>query len=216
MAEENSNPLINSRLQQAQLKENIIRPNLGAELNAATPDMLPIPRPGRPLPSVPIAPESNPLSALPFPASGDRIKADDFKHLSQSLRVIQDAYQLSGALFGRTFGEIKQILAAQQYVIVSVMSVFGTELDSANDATLDTRKVIQVLPVKLGERNVNVVLTEAVETRRFAPNLVGLSYAEASERLRVSLGDITFPVSAMPAIQLVGMTLAEANQQTQQ
>jgi hypothetical protein len=58
-------------------------------------------------------------------------------------------------------------------------------------------------------------LTEAVETRRFAPNLLGLSYREASERLRSTLGDITYPVSSMPANQLVGLTLAEAKQSTQ-
>jgi hypothetical protein len=163
-------------------------------------------------PAVPTAPPSNPLEDLPFPSPGDRIKADDFKKLSQSLRVISDAFALSGALFGRSFGEAKQLLAAQQYVIASVMSVFGSEVDDLSDSALDTRKVIQIVPIKLGERAVAVVLTEAVETRRFAPNLLGLSYREASERLRATLGDITYPVSSMPASQLVGLTLAEAKQ----
>lgn len=175
----------------------------------------PTPRPAGPLPAVPVAPASSPFEDLPFPSPGDRIKADDFKKLSQSLRVVYDAFMLSGALFGRSFGEAKQLLAAQQYVVASVMSVFGSEIDDLNDASFDARKVIQVLPVKLGERNVAVVLTEAVETRRFAPNLLGLSYREASERLRATLGDITYPVSSMPASQLVGLTLAEAQQNTQ-
>jgi hypothetical protein len=224
MAEEISKPFINPRLHQAQLNENAFMRTLrfaqpialGEAPFITQPLPGPLPRPARPLTAVPVAPENNPLNALPFPVPGDRIKADDFKLLSQSLRVIHDAYQLSGALFGRSFGEVKQVLAAQQYVIATVMSVFGTELNQADDGALDERKVVQVMPVKLGERNVNIVLTEAVETRRFAPNLIGLSYAEANERLRASLGDITFPASSMPATQLVGMTLAQAKQQTPQ
>lgn len=182
------------------------------------PTRLPAPAPPpapRPAPAVPVAPASNPFEDLPLPSPGDRIKADDFKKLSQSLRVVYDAFMLSGALFGRSFGEAKSLLAAQQYVVTSVMSVFGSEIDNLNDSSLDARKVIQVIPAKLGERNVAVVLTEAVETRRFAPNLLGLSYREASERLRATLGDITYPVSSMPATQLVGLTLAEAKQSTQ-
>jgi len=182
------------------------------------PTGLPAPAPPpapRPAPAVPVAPASNPFEDLPLPSPGDRIKADDFKKLSQSLRVVYNAFMLSGALFGRSFGEAKSLLAAQQYVVTSVMSVFGSEIDNLNDSSLDARKVIQVIPAKLGERNVAIVLTEAVETRRFAPNLLGLSYREASERLRATLGDITYPVSSMPATQLVGLTLAEAKQSTQ-
>lgn len=182
------------------------------------PTRLPAPAPPpapRPAPAVPVAPASNPFEDLPLPSPGDRIKADDFKKLSQSLRVVYNAFMLSGALFGRSFGEAKSLLAAQQYVVTGVMSVFGSEIDNLNDSSLDARKVIQVIPAKLGERNVAVVLTEAVETRRFAPNLLGLSYREASERLRATLGDITYPVSSMPARQLVGLTLAEAKQSTQ-
>lgn len=91
------------------------------------------------------------------------------------------------------------MLASQQYEIQRAMSVFGTEIDNLADASLDNRKVIQVVPAVLGEKQVMVVLTEAVETRRFAPNLVGLTYKKASERLRTLLGDASFagtPVSA--------------------
>src|SRR5262245_31244351 len=179
------------------------------------PTRLPAPAPPpapRPAPAVPVAPASNPFEDLPLPSPGDRIKADDFKKLSQSLRVVYNAFMLSGALFGRSFGEAKSLLAAQQYVVTGVMSVFGSEIDNLNDASLDARKVIQVIPVKLGERNVAVVLTEAVETRRFAPNLLGLSYREASERLRAILGEGAFPTSTMTASQLVGLSLNEARQ----
>jgi hypothetical protein len=159
---------------------------------------------------VPTPSPGNPFQELPFPSPGDRIKADDFKKLSQGLQMIYDAYALSSALFGRTFGEAKLALASQQYFVRRVMSVFGTEIGDPADASLDNRKVIQVLPMLLGERHVMVILTEAVETRRFAPNLLGLSYREASERLRAVLGEITFPTTPMSASQLVGLTLTEA------
>jgi len=173
------------------------------------------PSPSLPPAVVPAAPGSNPLKDLPFPAPGDRIKADDFKKLSQSLRIIYEAYLLSGSLFGRSFAEAKLALASQQYQVSRVMSVFGSEIESPNDASLDARKVIQVVPLELGERSVAVILTEAVETRRFTPNLMGLTYREASERLQAMLGDLTFPSTTMTASQLVGLSLAEAKQTTQ-
>jgi hypothetical protein len=162
--------------------------------------------------SLPAAPGNNPFKELPFPTPGDRIKADDFRKLSQSLRVISDAFLLSSTLFGRSFGEAKLVLASQQYEIYRVMSVFGSGIDNPNDLSLDNRKVIQIVPVELGERRVAVVLTEAVETRRFVPNLLGLTYKEASERLNAMLGDMIFPSAAMSASQLVGLSLAEAKQ----
>lgn len=182
---------------------------------APTQPGVPPPTPSRPLPAVPVAPANNPFKDLPFPSPGDRIRADDFKQLSQSLKVIHEASLLSGALFGRSFGEAKQVLAAQQYAVSRVMSVFGSEIDSLSDTTLDARKVVQVVPVELGERGVAVVVTEAVETRRFAPNLLGLSYREAAERLQAMLGDLTFPSAPMTVSQLVGLTLAEARRTTQ-
>lgn len=154
----------------------------------------------------------NPFDGLPFPSPGDRIKADDFKKLSQSLRIVHDMSLLSSSLFGRNFSEARLALASQQYEIYKVMSVFGTEIDNPDDASLDDRKVIQVFPVVMGERRLIVVLTEKVETRRFAPNLLGLTYREASERLRAVVGEVTFPGAPVSASQLVGLSLAEAKE----
>lgn len=161
---------------------------------------------------VPGAPGVNPFKDLPFPSPGERIKADDFKKLSQGLQIISDMYTLSSAVFGRNFGEVKLVLTSQQYQIHKVMSVFGTEMENLNDASLDNRKVIQIAPVTLGERRIIVILTEAVETRRFAPNLLGLTYKEASERLRALLGDVTFPSTPMNVSQLIGLSLKEAKE----
>ena len=96
------------------------------------------------------------------------------------------------------------------------MSVFGTVLDDVNDESLDNRKVIQVAPLELGTRRIAVILTEAVETRRFAPNLIGLTYKEASERLRSILGDVTFPSTPMNAPELEGFSVAEAVEELSQ
>jgi hypothetical protein len=174
----------------------------------------PAPTPAPPVvtapPVVPLAPSTNPFDTLPMPSPGDRIKADDFKKLSQSLLLIRDAWQLSASLMGRTFGDAKQALVSQQYLIASVMSVFGHEIADENDPSLDSRKVIQVVPLELGEKNVAVVVTEAVETRRTVPNLLNLTYAEASERLESVMGDITVPSDGMSASQLVGLSLAQA------
>lgn len=160
--------------------------------------------------TVAAAPETNPLTALPFPNPGDRIRADDFRSLSQSLVLIRNTFALSGSLLGRPFSQARSVLEAGNYHIVMVMSVFGTIIENLEDPSLDNRKVIQVLPVSLGTPQVVVVLTEAVETRRFAPNLIGLTHKEASERLRNILGDVTFPSVSKTAGQLVGLSLAEA------
>lgn len=163
-----------------------------------------------PPPVVPAAPTENPFASLPFPSAGDRIKAEDFKKLSQSLIVIRDSWRLSGSLLGRTFGEAKQALTSQQYLIQRVMSVFGNEIGDLGDPSLDARQVIQVVPIELGEKSVAVVVTEAVETRRTVPNLLNLTYAEASERLHGVMGDVTVPSSGMTAAQLVGLSLEQA------
>jgi hypothetical protein len=92
------------------------------------------------------------------------------------------------------------------------MTVFGTELDDLAAPDLDNRKVIHVSPVLLGERRLRVVVTEAVETRRFAPNLLGLTYRESLERLQAVLGEMTFPTTPVNASQLVGLTIKEAKQ----
>jgi hypothetical protein len=156
------------------------------------------------------APATHPFDALPFPSPGDRIRADDFKALSRGLLLVRDAFALSGALFGQALGQAKQALAAQQFAVQRVMSVFGTELGGMEDPSLDNRKVIQVVPLDLGTRQVAVVVTEAVESRRFAPNLLGLTYGEASERLRAILGDVTLPGAPMSASEVEGLSLAEA------
>lgn len=190
----------------------IARPDL--VLRPQAPQPLPAP-PGpvvQPLPPpvVPPAPAENPFASLPFPSPGDRIKAEDFKRLSQSLMLIHDALMLSASLLGRTFGEAKQALVSQQYEIQQVMSVFGTELAQLGDASLDGRKVIQVIPLELGTKDVAVVLTEAVETRRTVPNLRNLTYREASERLQGVLGDVSVASSSMSAPPLVGHSLGDA------
>jgi hypothetical protein len=164
-------------------------------------------------PSVPASPAAgNPFDALPFPSPGDRIKADDFKTLSRSLRLVQDAYALSSALSGRSFGEARLALAAQQYQILRAMSVFGATVDDPNDTSLDQRRVLQVVPVALGAPQVLVLVTEAVDTRRFAPNLIGLTYREAAERLRALFGDAVPGSGPLSTPQLVGLTLAQARE----
>lgn len=195
-----------------------LRPDL-----IARPDLILRPQPSQPLPAPPVpvvqplpppvvppAPAENTFSSLPFPSPGDRIKAEDFKRLSQSLMLIHDALMLSASLLGRTFGEAKQALVSQQYEIQRVMSVFGNELAQLGDASLDGHKVIQVIPLELGTKGVAVVLTEAVETRRSVPNLMNLTYREASERLHGVLGDVSVPSSPMTAQQLVGLSLDQA------
>lgn len=162
---------------------------------------------------IPVAPGNNPFKDLPFPSPGDRIKSDDIKNLSQGLKVVYDTYLLSGSLFGRNFKDVKLVLNSQQYKIQQVMSVFGTEIEDLEDESMDNRKVIQILPLELGERNVAVILAEVVDTRRFAPNLLGLNYKEASERLRAVLGDVTFPsTTTATAAQLVGLSLEQAKE----
>jgi hypothetical protein len=190
------------------LRPDLIRPDLLPRPPQPLPPVL-IPQPAAP-PVVPPAPAENTFDSLPFPSPGDRIKAEDFKRLSQSLMLIHDALMLSASLLGRTFAEAKQALVSQQYEIQRVMSVFGNEVAQLEDASLDGRKVIQVIPLELGTKGVAVVLTEAVETRRSVPNLLNLTYSEASERLHGILGDVSVPSNPMTAQQLVGLSLDQA------
>jgi hypothetical protein len=169
----------------------------------------PQPRPAPPV-SVPEAPSDNPFMTLPAPTAGSRIKSEDFRQLSQCLQIIFDAYALSNALLGQSFGEAKQLLAGQHYTIERVMSVFGVEITHLDDPALDERQIIQIVPAELGEHSVTIIVTEAVETRRLTPNIVGFSYSEAGERLRAALGDVSFSSTPMSTPQLVGLTLAEA------
>jgi hypothetical protein len=161
-------------------------------------------------PAAPTPAQANPFDALPFPSPGDRIKSDDFKTLARSLRLIYDVYALSSALSGRSFGEVKVALAAQRYQVQRAMTVFGAAVDDPSDSSLDQRRVLQIAPAVLGEPRVLVLLAEAVDTRRFAPNLIGLTYREAAERLRALFGEAVPGSRPISAPQLVGLTLGEA------
>lgn len=158
----------------------------------------------------PQPPASDPLQNLPFPNPGDRIRSDDFKTLSQAIRLISDTFALTGTLFGRSLAQAIAVLEAGKYEIASVMTVFGAELERYDDPSLEKRKVIQVTPVQLGRPDVVIVVSEAVETRRFAPNLLGLTYRDASERLHNIMGDVSFPSRPINASELVGLKLSAA------
>lgn len=195
---------------------------LGQRASAGSPPPTPPPaQPGPPPtppppsaapPAVPAAPVMNPFASLPFRSPGDRIKADDFNALAKGLQIIGDMYALSGALFGSSYAQAKLLLTAQQYQIARVVSVFGAEVDSLDDTSLDTRKVIQAVPVSLGDKRLLLVVTEAVETRRFAPNLLGLTYREALERQRAIVGEGTFPSTPITLSSLTAQSLKDAAQ----
>ena len=153
---------------------------------------------------------TNPFKKLPTAVPGAPIKAVDFNTFSEALRALSDLYGLAASLFGKSFAEARSTLTAGNYTIEQVMSIFGTQLANVEDPALDDRKVIQVVPVELGERRVAVVLTEMVQTQRTVPNLMGLTYEEARERLEGALGDVTFSQTSRPAPDLTGRTLEEA------
>jgi hypothetical protein len=191
----------------------------GPSIRGREPSTAPIPPPASPTPatppvaprpSLPAAPVTSPFASLPFRSPGDRIKAEDFNALAKGLQIIGDVYVLAGALFGVPFGQAKLHLASQQYEIERVMTVFGTEVSAQVDASLDSRKLIQIFPSVLGERRVIIVVTEAVETRRLAPNLLGMTYGDARERQLAVFGEGTFPTTTMAAPPLVGRSLREA------
>lgn len=201
----------------------ILSPNMALRpMIPLAPGMIvqPIPRPApKPTPAtapapaapgLPTAPPTNPFELLPMPSAGDRIKAEDFRALSTALRLIYDASILSAGLFGRSFAEAKLLLAAQQYEIARVITVLGTELIAIEDNSLDDRQIVQVLPTALGEHGVLVVLTEAVDQRRFVPDLTTVpTYRDAVGLLRDRVG--TGPVSPTPVVapNLVGLSLAD-------
>jgi hypothetical protein len=204
--------------------ERVLNPELSGRITAreapgrltlpigpAQPPLAPVPAP---VPIVPAAPGANPFAELPYPAPGDRIKADDFKKLSQSLKIISDMALLSAQLFGRTLGEAKGALAGQGYMVGRVMSVFGSEPGGPTDTSFDGRRVLQVLPAGLGDKNVLVLVSEAVETRRFTPNFttggVGYTYRQAVETMRSVLGEAGMAGLPMDAPSLLQRTLAQA------
>jgi hypothetical protein len=176
----------------------------------AGPPTTPPPTPEPTAPVTPTISADNPFLQLPRPNPGDRIKADDFRTFSRCLDAIQRAAMLSASLFSRTLGEARPLIAAERLTIERVMSVFGTVLGNVADASLDQRRVVQVIPIAFGESRLLVIVSEAVETRRLTPNLMNLTYAEAGERLRAAVGEATFPSASVRAGQLVGITLGEA------
>jgi hypothetical protein len=210
-----------------------ISPGLVDRVNLLPPGVSPVPRPIIPLPpapappsapqpapsapqtpatppsAVPLAPGSSPFDSLPYPNAGDRIKAEDFKKLSQALKIIADLATLTATLFGHTFGDVKLALTSQGYQITHVMSVFGAEIADLNDPSLDTRRLLQVLPARLGSRELMLVVTEAVDTRRFAPNLFGLTYADTQEHVQALVGDVQTGGQPPSAPSLLGLTLAQ-------
>jgi hypothetical protein len=147
---------------------------------------------------------------LPFPQAGDRIRAEDVRTLSQALRAVFDAVAVSSALVGRRFGEARLALVGQQYRVERAVTVFGTELGDPNDPALDGRLVLLVTPMVLGEPRVAVILSEAVDTRRMTPNLLGLTHGEAVERLSLLVGDADPTGPPVPAPDLMGLTLDQA------
>lgn len=215
-------------LEQATLSKNPVRlnpgifPHLPIPLHPTPPTPAP-PTPAAPTPAppaampppqpaVPAPPADSPFAHLPFPSPGDRIKADDFKALSQSLNILYNMVVLSSSLFGFTFGEAKAALAGQRYQIQRVITVFGNEITNISDTSLDNRKVIQVISAAPGDPRVLVVVTEAVDTRKFAPNLIGLTYADAASQIKTLLADVTISGAPPSAPQLTGLSLAAAEQ----
>ncbi len=119
---------------------------------------------------------------------------------------------VSASLFGSAFGDAKVALARQNYLIQRVITVFGNEISDLSDTSLDARKVIQIVPAAPGDPGVMVVVTEAVDTRRFAPNLIGLTYTDAASRIQTLLGDVTVTGAPPSVPQLTGLTLTDAGQ----
>lgn len=168
----------------------------------------------QPLPPtvLPTVPADNPFDSLPFPSPGDRIRADDFKKLSQSLKLISDMTSLSTSLFGMTFGDAKGALLGHGYQLSRVMSVFGVEITDLADASLDGRKVVQVVPAELGKHQLMVVVSEAVDTRRFVPGFDDnkTTYTQAVERLHSLVGELPPGTAAPRAVDsFVGRTLSD-------
>jgi len=177
----------------------------------APPPPLPIPpAPPQALPTLPRVPDDNPFNHLPFPTPGDRVRSDDFRQLSLCLQLVQASSQLSAALFGQTLSAARPFLQAQGRVLARVMTVFGTVLEDPNDTTLDERRIMQVLPVIIGEPEVQVIVSEAVETRRLSPSLIGLRYPAATGALSASIGQGTIAAAPIRAPELLGRSLGEA------
>jgi hypothetical protein len=162
------------------------------------------------LPTLPPVPDENPFNHLPFPAPGDRIRADDFRQLSLCLQLLQASTQLSAALFGQSVAAARPFLAAQGRVLSRIMSVFGTVLEDASDVSFDQRIIMMVLPVVIGEPEVQVIVSEEIETRRLSPSLVGFNYEAAANALRSSVGQGTIAASPTRVPNVTNTSLADA------
>ncbi len=176
----------------------------------------PPPQPAPPAPTaaapvLPPVPDENPFAGLPFPSPGDRIRAEDFRRISTCLSLIHDATLLSAALFGRTLAEARPFLAAQNRRLAQVMTVLGAVLETVDDTRFDGHRVFQVIPMTLGEPDVHVVVTEAIETQRLTPDLTtAANYDAASAMLRATVGPGPRPSTPVAVPSLVGRTLEEA------
>jgi hypothetical protein len=148
---------------------------------------------------------------LPFPSPGDRVKADDFKALSQSLKQLYDLFVLTSTLFGRPYGDVRLLLGSRGYQLARVVTVFGNEITDVTDTSLDSRKVLQVVPAEPGHPAVMLVLAEAVDNRLFTPNLTsGINYTTAVEQVKSVLGNTVRQGAPINTPQLVGLSLADA------
>jgi hypothetical protein len=181
---------------------------------AVTPPAPPAPTPAPPVAPAPVvtlppAPATNAFEHLPFPSSGERIKAEDFRALSQALRIIYEHSVLAGTLFGRTFAEAKLLLAQQQYVIGGVTSVLGATLADAGDATLDGRTVVGVVPAPLGERRILIVLSEAVDQRRYMPDLTAAPTLRDAQQVLIQRVGLDRTATPPAAPNYVGLSLAD-------
>lgn len=173
----------------------------------------PIPRPpagssGATPKTPPSAPRANPFADLPYRSPGDRILAEDFNRLSQALEQLTQSYGLSSALFGVRFGEARSLLESQGYVIRRALSVFGNLLENLQEESAADRLVVSVSLASLGGSEVDVLLSERVEGRRFVPELRGRTHAQAREAMRNLLADVPVPPSPGPTLSVVGSTLS--------
>jgi hypothetical protein len=194
-------------LRRIALEPGMLRGPIAREVPTVTPVAAQPPPP--PAPAPPQAPAADAFADLPFPSPGDRIKAEDFRKLSQGLRTIADAYAMAGAAFGQPLGAVRTALAAQGYEVARVVATGGAEL-GAGDTSLDNRKVLHVAPLAIGQRRVGVVIAEAAEAARQMPNIVGMTYRQAQAVVGQQLGDVAARGGPMTVPSLTGRTLSEA------